>query len=202
MFCPNCGNKLREDAYFCGSCGTQVGNAIQPTQQHPANQRPLTAEDLKNYHEAARAEREFEKNVERTSEYAVLMEDEYKHLKSRFTMCTILGVIVAVGFGSMLMSTASSPNMDISASSMVVTTIITCGLFFFVPFGVLPIIDFVKNHGFVVWFSVIFLLFLFYFVFLFAFFAGIPSFISLRNKLKKTKAEADLANEQLSALVA
>lgn len=202
MFCPNCGNELREDAYFCGSCGTQVGNAIQPTQQHPANQRPLTAEDLKNYHEAARAEREFEKNVERTSEYAVLMEDEYKHLKSRFTMRTILGVIVAVGFGSMLMSTASSPNMDISASSMVVTTIITCGLFFFVPFGVLPIIDFVKNHGFVVWFSVIFLLFLFYFVFLFAFFAGIPSFISLRNKLKKTKAEADLANEQLSALVA
>ena len=85
---------------------------------------------------------------------------------------------------------------------MAVTTIITCGLFFFVPFGVLPIIDFVKNHGFVVWFSVIFLLILFYFVLLFALFARIPSFISLRNKLKKTKAEADLANEQLSALVA
>lgn len=200
MFCPNCGNELRDNACFCGSCGTQVGNDIQPTQQHPANQRPLTAEDLKNYHEAARAEREFEKNVERTTEYAALMEDEYKHLKSRFAMCTILGAIIAIGFG--LMSTASSPNVDISASSMAVGTITACGLFFFIPFGLLPIIDFVKNHGFVVWFSVIFLLILFYFVLLFAFFAGIPSFISLRNKLKKTKAEADLANEQLSALVA
>lgn len=195
MFCPNCGNELREDACFCGNCGTRVGNAIQPTQQHPANQRPLTAEDLKNYHEATRVEREFEKSVERTSEYAVLMKGEYKQLKSRFTMCTILGVIVAVGFGSMVMSTASSPNM-------VVTMIATCGLFFFVPFGVLPIVDFVKNHGFVVWFSVIFLLILFYFVLLFAIFAGIPCFISLCNKLKKTKAEVDLANEQLSALVA
>lgn len=146
MFCPNCGNELREDAYFCGSCGTQVGNAIQPTQQHPANQRPLTAEDLKNYHEAARAEREFEKNVEKTSEYAVLMEEEHKRLKSRFTICTILGAIIAIFFGTLMMGSMAQSTSTASFDSAPVV-LIACAFYFFIPFGCLPVIDFCKNTG-------------------------------------------------------
>lgn len=144
MFCPNCGNELREDAYFCGSCGTQVGNAIQPTQQHPANQRPLTAEDLKNYHEAARAEREFEKNVEKTSEYAVLMEEEHKRLKSRFTICTILGAIIAIFFGTLMMGSMAQSTSTASFDSAPVV-LIACAFYFFIPFGCLPVIDFCKK---------------------------------------------------------
>lgn len=201
MFCPNCGNELREDAYFCGSCGTQVGNAIQPTQQHPANQRPLTAEDLKNYHEAARAEREFEKNFEKTSEYAVLMEEEHKRLKSRFTICTILGAIIAIFFGTLMMGSMAQSTSTASFDSAPVV-LIACAFYFFIPFGCLPVIDFCKKHGFVIWATAVFFVFLIMFILMFALFAGIPSFFSLRSKIKRTKAEADLANEQLTALVA
>lgn len=202
MFCPNCGHELREGACFCGSCGSKVGNAIKTAEQAPSNQQPLTVNDLKNYHEAAKREREFEKSVEQTSEYAALMEDECKRLKSRFTICTVLGAIIAIGFGSAMMSVAGSSSTDIPPSSMLPTIVIACALYFFIPFGCLPIIDFAKKHGFVIWFTVFFLVALFMLVIFFALFAGIPSFISLRSKLKKAKTEADLANEQLSALVA
>lgn len=203
MFCANCGKSLHEGACFCGSCGTQVGNAIQTAEQIPNNQRPLTVEDLKNYHEAARAEREFEKNVEQTSEYAVLMEEEHKRLKSRFMICTVLGLIILAGSsmafigGTLTSSGASSPD-----ASMIPFYVVACVIYSFIPFGCLPVIDFVKKHGFVIWLTVAFMVILFGLVLVFAMFAGIPSFFSLRSKIKKTKAEADLANEQLAALVA
>lgn len=204
MFCPNCGKSLHEGACFCGSCGTQVGGAIQTAEQIPNNQRPLTVEDLKNYHEAARAEREFKKNVEQTSEYAVLMEEEHKRLKSRFTICMILGAIIALFMGTMM--TGAMANSTSAASSGNAMTpaviVIACAVYFFIPFGCLPVIDFVKKHGFVIWLTVAFMVVLFGLVLVFAMFAGIPSFFSLHSKIKKTKAEADLANEQLAALVA
>lgn len=38
MFCPNCGNRIADDARFCGSCGTAIGGAAAPSTGAPPPQ--------------------------------------------------------------------------------------------------------------------------------------------------------------------
>ena len=42
MFCPNCGNKLRDNAVFCNNCGSPVGSI---SENQPANNQALVLEN-------------------------------------------------------------------------------------------------------------------------------------------------------------
>lgn len=70
------------------------------------------------------------------------------------------------------------------------------------PFGFCPIIDFVKNCGFFIVFTWVFVAMLFAALVMFAAFAGIPCFFSQRSKVKKAETELNEATEYLNALAA
>lgn len=64
-----------------------------------------------------------------------------------------------------------------------------------VPFGFMPIKDFISKHGFYIVFTAFLLAILFAFVLMFCLFAAIPYAVSLRKKIAKLRKKAASFNE-------
>lgn len=189
MFCPNCEKSLHEGACFCGSCGARVGNAIQPAQKDQGAQRPLTAKELNKYHEIEKAKREEER---RRANYLLL--------RSRFIKCSLTGIAFGLVMSSLVFTAGKSNDMLAIEPSLLPAFAFGAIMFFFLPFGLLPILDFTKRHGFLIVFTAVFLVLLIEFVIAFAIIAGAPCFISQCAKLIKARSNLNRANKRLEAL--
>lgn len=203
MFCSNCGKELNEGTRFCGGCGTPVASGQLATVAAPTNQG-LTYEDLIRFQQAKDAKHQYDTAVQQAQEWQAAAQANYTQVKRRFDTCLGLGVIIAVatiiGFGAWALSPEEA---DVGSRALILFFgLFAAVIYAAIPFGFCPIIDFVKNCGFFIVFTWVFVAMLFAALVMFAAFAGIPCFFSQRSKVKKAETELNEATEYLNALAA
>ncbi len=121
-------------------------------------------------------------------------------LKARRTKCSVLGIIVAVCFAC-LVNNDGSIISDVTVGN-IVGAVFLLFWFFTIPFGLCPLVDFMRKHGFWIMTGWIFMLCLFAFVFTFALCAGPIYFVYLESKIEAAKRNIKLARQNEQAAYA
>lgn len=128
---------------------------------------------------------------------------ELDRLKRTKTTCTILG-FVTVGIIWYWAASVVFPNMELNELSAQIGFVLfaICGslLYFCIPFGFCPIINFMKNNGFFAIGGWVFLVMLCVILLVFAVCIGPFYFFYLNSKIKTAKQNVEIAqqNEQIT----
>lgn len=202
MYCTSCGTEITINGTFCPSCGAKLkvpnqsqaqvtdetsGAAyetpVQYASSHDSNHNAMTYEQYVNFHKEREAR-----------DYLANAEERVASLTKRITWCATIGAMFAVmfivssigagGYGHAFAAAGADPVF------IAFLTIMTAAYVFVLPFGFVPVIDFIRRNGFFVWGWVMIAL-LFVLVVMFAAFACIPYAIYIFRELKKTKAECE-----------
>lgn len=185
MYCSKCGTIIEDAASTCANCGTP---AIQVQQSN------MSFEDYVRYNEEKDARN-------RAEQYAISTEEEYLRLKKTFRNCSIIGALIAVTMVSMLFGACFSPESTIDKATAILMMVIGSGFYYCLPFGCVPIINFFRNNGFMVWGWVL-ILALFFIVLFVACIICVPNYFMMRSKLKKAEEEMHAARDQFQAVAA
>lgn len=200
MECATCGQPLKENARFCGNCGTQI-MATPTADQRPgaptANQ-PLTYDDLLRYNEMTRAQQAFDESLKDAQRYVTYATNTYESLRGTFWACTVIGLVIVAFFASQALPVMFSQSLAVGLFS----AIVALPVFFALPFGAIPIKNWFVDHGFFIVASLLFIVLFIYIFLMIALLIGIPYFFHFRNKVRHAKqdlADAEARLQQLTA---
>lgn len=217
MKCTACGNENANEALFCGACGRKLGivanaqGAESPLPQYahaetieeptcfPTQSAPTTAEGFREYFKFQRMVTKKEEEVLAARQAATEASIEHEQLSKRWKRCWIAAGVVLMCIISFY--TAAFDLSEIPAGGAVCIAIVSA-LLAFVPFGLMPFIDFSSKHGFFVVFYWPLLIAILCTGIIVAAFIGIPCALSLRGKIKQAEENVSYWNGQTQQLEA
>ena len=136
--------------------------------------------------------------VKSAKEAALWAESECEALKKRRRNCVIAGIVCMVLFGLMLFDSIASSTSDPLA--LAVITVFMLANFFFLPFGFVPIKNFINNHGFFIVFSWAFLAVAAAALLILAVFIGLPYAVRLNRKIAQAEQDVEASAQQAQRL--
>lgn len=210
MKCTNCGTACAPEALFCGQCGAPLANGdnanapvAQPAAAAPAAAPTAVLDAAPAYEPPAHAAvsassrayaryrqdlADMSEQVKQAKENAFLAEEEHARLKRCLRNCLIAGVVIAAFMAPYLYGAMTdSGNDPVSAVALGIFGGVS-GLF--MPFGFTPLKNFIRDHGFFIVFSWVFLAAAAVIAFAFAAIAGPIYLIYLIVKIKSRKRRA------------
>lgn len=171
----------------------QCGQELALVQGHASGEVPAGFVNAMRYKQSLEDKYH---EVQDAKECAVLMASEHDMLVRRMRNCCIAGVVVALLILSLLTS------LSTFSYNYLWLAVFMAANYFFIPFGMAPIKDFISRHGFVFLASAAFFAMAFVVLIALAFFIGLPYAIWLACKIKSTATEKDNLYEHASALEA
>jgi fumarate reductase subunit D len=176
MYCSACGQQISDNSNFCQACGKNISNNNTQNSQNTYNAQNAAVSQS----DAARFD------------YAMLRLDLDRMLKQRRT-CLIVGIIIGlcfVTFWAMIPEQTASRGID--ENFMWVYPMLSALSFVFgvaMPFGMIPILNFTREHGFGIFGNLIFMVMLFLILAIWCELAGIPYAIWHQIKISRAKAK-------------
>ena len=174
MKCTNCGTDCASEARFCGNCGRPLYGAATPqslitlAEPTPAATYPTptgspvqsaTPDSARQYARYSQALSDMSAEVNNAKQAAYLADQEYLRCKNSLKNCIIAGIVIAVCLGGTIFQfmSANASSSGIEMSSIIISTAVLAIEGFFMPFGFTPMKNFIRDHGFFVVFSAVFL---------------------------------------------
>lgn len=189
MKCTNCGTECASEARFCGNCGYPLGGAaapspspapaaLAPTVVYPAPTgapvQPAMPDSARQYARYSQALSDMSIEVNDAKQAAYLADQDYLRYKSSLRNCLIAGVVIAIclGGGIFQFMSSNAASSGTEMSSIIIATVIFTIAGFFMPFGFTPMKNFIRDHGFFVVFSAMFLVMAAALAYMFSIIAG------------------------------
>ena len=141
MYCPNCGTQNTSGTTFCGNCGTNFNAAGQRPVAKPI---PVAAKV--HYADANQMAAAISAEMQR-GYYAA----QLKAIKSSLMACRITGATLFVLSVLYFMDAASGSQLALGECIALLLPI------YFVPYGLAPIVRWIRNHGFILIVSLLFI---------------------------------------------
>lgn len=180
MDCPRCGTRLTEEARFCTQCGAPVphgekrrtkrralvlvlvfvvfalllaGGVAFAAYEPPAH--AAVSASSRAYARYRQDLADMSEQVKQAKENAFLAEEEHARLKRCLRNCLIAGVVIAAFMAPYLYGAMTDSGNDPASA-------VALGIFggvsgLFMPFGFTPLKNFIRDHGFFIVFSWVFL---------------------------------------------
>lgn len=212
MDCPRCGTRLTEEARFCTQCGAPAPHGEKRRTKRralvlvlvfvvfalllagdaaPAYEPPAHAAVSASSRAYARYRQDLadmSEQVKQAKENAFLAEEEHARLKRCLRNCLIAGVVIAAFMAPYLYGAMTDGGNDPASA-------VALGIFggvsgLFMPFGFIPLKNFIRDHGFFIVFSWVFLAAAAVIAFAFAAIANPIYLICLIVKIKSWKRRA------------
>jgi hypothetical protein len=167
MYCASCGNQIPNSSSFCPTCGSSVID--------------------NNAHNTYSAKSDADR-----FDYVTLRLELDRMLKQRRT-CLIVGIIIGLCFVAFWASVPEKmATRGINEDFMWVYPMLSAFSFVIgvaMPFGMIPILNFTREHGFSIFGNLIFMVLLFLIIVIWCELAGIPYAIWHQIKIMRTKAK-------------
>lgn len=216
MYCTKCGYDNPEGSLYCAGCGAQLTNNTQtqgvpfpyaaasgPTTCGTAWQNAAAAAatgDPNAQFRFQRAVMQKDEDLKATWQAAQSANEEAERLSARWRNCMIVSVIV---FICLLQFYISNLNLDVytadatGIASLVIMVLIVA-IASCAPFGIMPFVDFARDHGF---FIIVYIPLLLVGLVI-AMFVGVPYVFILRSKIGDARARAQELTAQAQQIQA
>ena len=187
MYCGTCGTALADWNRFCSTCGTPV---------------QLLTDGSKATDVAMREKEEMEERIAQATFEATLAEGETEYLQSRNRLYSLYGVIVMAvllpGAISPVLNPSHEPDLGLFGIVLYVGIL---GLYFFsLPFGLIPIKNFIDGHSIVIIGNLFTTIFIVFIAVMFVTFAALPYMLIFKRKVKKAKKRTKLLWARVKSL--
>lgn len=146
MFCPQCGNENEAGAAFCYNCGQKMPSLTGGLNGAGVGACATMPQSAKTF--ATAVNDEFERR-------ALLSEAE--RLRNSLDTCRGAGVLLVILMLVGALLTFLNGSVHAGIVEYCIAVILGAVWVFFIPYGMAPIVDWTKSHGFFIIFSWIFL---------------------------------------------